>query len=112
MPVAFDGNLDRHRSQQFLAAPRAQETFNGTVRPARGRWSSSQTRSRVAVFDSSVDPIVSSMLSMFDLLVVVAEQGRERRRDERRRVIDGCSPAKTLSNATASCSFTFAVPRT
>ena len=38
-------------------------TFNGTVRPARGRGSSSQTRCSVAVFGSSLVPIVNSSLS-------------------------------------------------
>ena len=39
-------------------------TFSGTVRPARGRVSSTQTRSTVAVSGSSVDLTVSSRLSM------------------------------------------------
>ena len=39
-------------------------TFSGTVRPARGRGSSSQTRSIVAVRGCSVDVIVRSSPSI------------------------------------------------
>ena len=47
-----------------------------------------------------------------DLLVVVAEQGRDRRRDVCRRVDGRLSPEKTLSKVTASWPVTFAVPLT